>query len=109
MEEVIAWILVILAVLVVLPFVFRYIVVGFYWFLAVFSFLAFALLDELFSASFVPGAPWVMWLFWGAVIGAALAFWLLAPIYGLRHRRPLIAASPFLLMSAVMLLRLACR
>lgn len=101
MEEAIAWILVIIAFLVALPFILKYILIGIYWFFAVVSHQFFGAMDELSSASLIPGAPWVMWLIWGAVIGAALAFWTLAPIYGLRKQRAWIALAPFLLMAVM--------
>ncbi len=66
--------------------------------------LCFAL-DHLFSASIFPQAPWVMWCFWGGVVGAAFGFWTVAPRYGLRHRRPLILLLPFPLMLLVATLK----
>jgi hypothetical protein len=98
LEEAIAWILVVIALLIVLPFVLRYILIGVYWFFAVVSHHFFGVMDELTSAPLIPGAPWVAWLLWGAVIGAALAFWTVAPIYGLRKQRAWIALLPFALM-----------
>jgi len=100
-EEAIAWILVIIALLVVLPFVIRYVVIGIYWFFAAISHQFFGAMDELGSASLIPGAPWVAWLLWGAVIGAALAFWTVAPIYGLRKQRLWIVLLPFVLMAVM--------
>ena len=110
MEEAIAWVLVVLALLVALPFVIHYILIGIYWLLAAVSYLFFAAMDGLCSAALLPESPWLMWLIWGAVIGAALGFWTVAPIYGLRRQRVWIAAAPFLLMGIVTLIRLAaCR
>jgi hypothetical protein len=63
-----------------------------------------AVLDGATSASLFASAPAVMWAIWGAIIGGALAFWLVAPLYGLRKQRPLIAGAPFALMGAVALL-----
>ena len=107
MEEAIAWVLIIIAVAVALPFVIRYILIGIFWLFSVMSTLIFGGLDQLFGASSIPHAPWAMWLVWGAVIGATLAFWMFAPIYGLRKYRAWIAAGPLLLMVAVALLRSA--
>ena len=105
MEEAIAWILIIIALLVALPFVIKYILIGIYWFISVVAYLFFGLMDELTSAPFLPAAPWAMWLIWGAMIGAALAFWTVAPIYGLRKYRAWIVAAPFLLMTLIALAR----
>ena len=63
-----------------------------------------AVLDGATSASLFASAPAVMWTIWGAIIGGALAFWMVAPLYGLRKQRPLIAGAPFVLMGAVALL-----
>ncbi len=68
---------------------------------------AFAGLDYLFGAGLLPAAPWLAWLGWGAVIGAGLGFWTLAPVYGYRKQRPLIAAAPFLLLALELVVRLA--
>jgi len=100
-EEGIAWILVGIAVLVALPFVLRYILIGIYWFFAVVAHHFFGVMDELSSAPLLPGAPWVAWMLWGAVIGAALGFWTVAPIYGLRKQRTWIALLPFVLMAVM--------
>jgi len=105
MEETIAWVLVIIAIVVALPFVLRYVLIGLYWFFAAAAHLYFSTLDTLTGASLIPAAPWVMWLFWGAVIGAALAAWTLAPVYGLRQYRVWIALAPFLLMLVTAALR----
>ena len=107
MEEAIAWILVIIAVLVVLPFVIQYVLIGIYWFLAAAGYLYFGAMDTLTSAELLPNAPWVMWMLWGAVIGASLAFWTIAPIYGLRKQRVWIAVWPFILMAVMALVRAA--
>jgi hypothetical protein len=107
MEEAIAWILVVIAVAVALPFVIRYILIGVYWFFTVLSTQVFGGLDQIFGAPSLPHAPWAMWLLWVAVIGAALAFWMHAPIYGLRKYRAWIAAAPFILMVVLGLIRMA--
>lgn len=105
MEELIAWILVVIALLVVLQFTLGYVLIGLYWFVAVVASLFISSLDTLFSASLVPGLPWLMWVIWGALIGAALAFWTIAPIFGQRRRRALILAAPFGLMLLIALAR----
>ena len=46
------------------------------------------------SARLIPGAPWVMWALWGALIGASLGFWAVAPVFGLRKQRSLIGIPP---------------
>ncbi|MHB0938569.1 MAG: hypothetical protein ACYDCO_17080 [Armatimonadota bacterium] len=101
MEEAIAWILVVIAFLVALPFILKFILIGGYWFFAVVSHQFFGIMDEMTNAPLIPGAPWVMWLIWGAVIGAALAFWTIAPIYGLRKQRLWIVLLPFVLMAVM--------
>ena len=60
--------------------------------------------DWLVGARLTPGTPAIMWAIWGAILGGTLAFWLVAPIYGLRKMRPLIVAAPLLLMGAIALL-----
>jgi len=109
LEEAIAWMLVIVAVVVLFAFAAKYVVWGVFWFLAALAHLFFTVCDALFSAPLVPGAPWVMWLVWGAVIGAAQALWSVAPIYGLRKQRGFIIGAPFALMLVVMGIRLLAR
>jgi len=100
-EEAIAWILVAIAFLVALPFILRYLLIGGYWLIVAISHQFFGIMDELSNAPLLPGAPWVMWLIWGAIIGAALAFWTVAPIYGLRKQRLWIVLLPFVLMEVM--------
>ena len=106
MEELVAWILAGAAVLILLPFVFRWVLAGLYWFLVVLGWGSYFTLDQFFNAHFFPAAPWVMWMLGGALIGGALGFWTLAPIYGLRQYRRLIALAPFILLALVMIVRL---
>lgn len=102
MEEGIAWILVIIALLILFGFTARYVIWGVFWFLASLGFLVFSALDGLFSAALLPATPWLMWVVWGAVIGGAAGFWSVAPVYGLRRHRPWILAAPFGLMLLVL-------
>lgn len=108
MEEIIIWaVIAALVLLVILPFVLRTAIPGLYAAIAVFAYTLFVGLDVAFGAAIIPGAPWLMWAFWGAAIGAALGFWTIAPVYGLRGHRPLIAALPFAAMLLVFMLRVA--
>jgi hypothetical protein len=106
MEESIGWIIIVIAVIVLLIAGISYAPAAIYLFLTVLGTLIALLFDQLFSASLLPGAPWVMWLLGGALIGAAFAFWTLAPVYGLRKQRPLILATPFILLLLLAALRL---
>ena len=58
------------------------------------SLAIFSLLDEVCSARLLPGAPWLLWMLWGALIGASLGFWTVAPVFGLRKHRSLIGIAP---------------
>jgi hypothetical protein len=103
MEEAVSWGLVIVAVCIVLPFVFKPLAAILYWVGTTLGVVLFTLLDGLFGARLIPGAPWLMWLLWGALIGAAVGFWTVAPVYGLRKQRPLLLGTPFILMVLVAL------
>ncbi len=102
------WFGILVALLLVLIFV-KPLVAGLYALLAAISLITFTLLDELTSASLLPAAPWVLWMLWGALIGGTLGFWTIAPVFGLRKHRALIAISPFILMAFTGLLRAAFR
>lgn len=106
MEELIAWILVIAAVVIVLPFIIHWVIAGLYCFLAAVGWGSYFTLDQFFNAAFIPSAPWVMWMIAGGMIGAALGFWTLAPVYGLRRYRLLIVLAPFFLTTVIMMIRL---
>lgn len=54
--------------------------------------------DWLTGARLTPNAPAIMWAIWGAILGGTMAFWLSAPLYGLRKQRTLIIAAPLTLM-----------
>lgn len=81
-----------------------YVLAGVYCILIGAVMVMIAVLDGATSASLFASAPAVMWAIWGGIIGGALAFWMVAPLYGLRKQRPLIASAPFVLMGAVALL-----
>jgi len=101
------WIILAIIVLLALPFIIRPLLGAVYASLVALSMGVFALLDEFYSARLLPAAPWVMWMFWGALIGASLAFWTVAPIFGLRKQRPLIGIAPLILMVLVGLIRMS--
>lgn len=106
MDIFVSWIMVIGA-LVVLAIIFGpQLLTGVYWFFAMLAQGAVFFFDNLFSAALVPGIPWLMWVVWGMLIGAALGFWTLAPIYGLRQYRVAILCAPLGLMLLVMGVRL---
>lgn len=63
----------------------------FYWMVHV--------LDIVTGGHILPSAPWVLWTMWGGVFGAALGYWLIAPLYGNRENRSLVLWLPLLLMS----------
>jgi hypothetical protein len=105
MDTALSWVLVIIALVVLLSVAIRPMLAGLYWFFSVLSQGAFAFLDRFFLADLLPAIPWLLWLFWGAVIGAACGLWTLAPIYGWRRHRPLIIAAPFALLLLIFLLR----
>ncbi len=106
MEENIGRVIIVIAILVLLIAGFQFLPGGLYWTLAVCGFATHYTLDQLFSAQLIPFAPWLMWIIWGAVIGLALAFWTIAPIYGLREQRRFIMCTPVGLMLVVMVIRL---
>jgi hypothetical protein len=106
MEEGIGWIVIVIALLVAIIAGYQFIPGGLYALVTVLGLLLFAALDQLLSAGFFPHAPWVMWCLWGIIMGAAFAFWTIAPVYGLRQQRPLIMATPLTLMVLVALIRL---
>lgn len=81
-----------------------YVLAGAYCILIAAIMALIALLDSMMSAGFFAQLPAVMWAVWGAIVGGALAFWTIAPLYGLRKLRPLIAGAPFALMGVVALL-----
>jgi hypothetical protein len=103
MEEAISWIFIAAAVLILLfrygwPVLENYVGPGLYWFFAVVCTGILAGLDGLFSAALLPRAPWILWAIWGGVLGGVLAFWTVAPVYGLRERRPHLLLAPVGLM-----------
>ena len=106
MDELIAWILVFFAVLIGCTFALKWVVAGTFWVLVMLGWGSYCTLDQLFSAQLIPAAPWVMWVLAGALIGGALGFWTMAPIYGLRRRRAQIAAAPFVLLALIAIVRL---
>lgn len=99
------WVVVIILGILLLIFI-RQVVGVLYAALVSLSFATFWLLDELCSARLLPAAPWLLWMFWGALIGATLGFWTIAPVFGLRKQRSLIAISPLILMALVGLVRM---
>lgn len=108
MEETIAiGIILALVVLVIVSMgsmFFHTVLPGIYYGLAMSLVYVFYQLDRLFSVQCFPHLPWLMWGIWGGLFGAALAFWPVAPRYGLRAWRVWILCAPLLLMFAVMLL-----
>ena len=89
-----------------LPFIIRPLFGLLYAALMSLSLGTFSLLDEVCSARLIPGAPWVMWMIWGALIGASLGFWTVAPVFGLRKHRSLIGIAPLILMALVGVIRM---
>jgi len=92
--------------LVTMPFYIRPLISILYAALVSLSLATFSLLDELCSARLLPAAPWLLWMLWGALIGASLGFWTVAPIFGLRKHRSLIGIAPLILMALVGLVRM---
>jgi hypothetical protein len=68
-----------------------------------------AVTDLVFSAQLAPDAPWLPWAVCGAVLGGAVGFWSIAPVYGWRRGRPLLLVVPLLLVfaTAALVARLA--
>lgn len=61
--------------------------------------LAYAVGDWLFASGLFGWPGWIMWSFWGLVIGGLLGFWTIAPVYGIRgNRRKLMLVGPTVLM-----------
>lgn len=98
-------ILVILLILYVLVAVLQlavYVLAGLYTALAVLGGALLAALDSLFSARLVEGVPEAGWMFAGALLGAGVGAWTIAPVYGLRRARPLLLILPVLLVCGLM-------
>lgn len=98
MEEVGGWIVGFLIVAAVVVWLIGMVLAAVYWVLANAAFLALAFLDGVTSSSLTSSSPAIMWAIWGGLIGGTLGFWTIAPVYGLRKVRPLIAAAPFVFM-----------
>jgi hypothetical protein len=62
--------------------------------------------DWLFGARETFDRPWIMWALWGAVLGACLGFWLIAPTFGLRRWRTPLLFLPVVAMIGVAVLAL---
>ena len=90
-----------LSLLGLLVQVMPYILAGIYTFLTSFSLVVWTTFDFAFGARAVSEFPPLMWMVWGAVLGACMAFWLSAPLYGWRSKRALILLLPLLLMVIV--------
>ena len=101
MEGLFGWVVIAVIVIILLNAFIHPILAGIYWLLMIISTWCFIFLEWWCSARVLPYCGWVLWMFWGAMIGAAWAFWTLAPVYGLRAWRPLIALAPFLLMTLI--------
>lgn len=95
MEEAGGWIIGFLIVVAAVVWLIGIVLTTVYWVFASIAFLLLTCFDGLTS---LPSAPAVMWAIWGGVIGAALGFWTIAPVYGVRKFRALILAAPFVLM-----------
>jgi hypothetical protein len=61
-------------------------------------FILLAICDFLTGAVLAPPFPALMWALYGLILGGILAFWLEAPIYGLRRSRPFLIGGPLLLL-----------
>jgi hypothetical protein len=105
MEEGIIWIIIAVAVLVLGFAMFHYFLPGLLWLFTMGAVIVTSALDQAFSASLCPHAPWVMWIVWGGLIGGSMGFWTIAPAYGLREKRAMILLAPYCLMTIVALLR----
>ena len=103
------WLVLGIIFLFALPFIIRPLFAAIYALLAALGMILFTALDELCSASLIPAAPWLMWMLWGALIGAALAFWTMAPVFGLRKHRSLIGVAPLILMALLGVVRMMLR
>jgi hypothetical protein len=100
------WLFLIVVLLIALPFFIRPLFGVLYAALVSLSLATFSLLDEVCSARLLPAAPWLLWMLWGALIGASLGFWTIAPVFGLRKQRSLIGIAPLILMALVGLIRM---
>lgn len=68
-----------------------------YCLLAALCFMVLGALDHVFAAGMLSTPPPIMWAVCGALIGSAMGFWTVAPVYGWRKRRPMIALAPVVL------------
>lgn len=66
---------------------YRYVVWALYYAAAASAYGVGWCLDRLLSGARFPDAPWIGWALSGAALGAAIGFFAIAPVYGLRRWR----------------------
>lgn len=103
MEELVGWLIGIVIVAALIFFAVAYALAAVFCLLVVIGWLVMVLGDHAVGAGALPMAPWIPWAIAGGLLGAALGFWTMAPVYGLKKKRPLIVAAP-----VVIIFCLAC-
>lgn len=94
MEEVLGWIIGVVAVIVALVYALGYVLAALYWCVVNAGYLLIAYLDWFFSSSLLPQMPEVIWASWGILAGATIGFWTIAPVYGWHRRGILVWVVP---------------
>lgn len=82
---------------------YRYTLGGLYFAAGVLAYGVTWCLDHALLAGRFPGHPWVGWELAGALIGATLGFWTIAPVYGLRRWRTRIVLAAVIVVVALSL------
>lgn len=103
MEEVFSYIVGIGLAIAAAVYALGYVLAAIYWCIVNLGYLLVCLLDWLLSASLLPQAPEAMWAAWGALAGAVIGFWTIAPVYGWRGRNALLIVLPLGILAAALL------
>lgn len=101
MEELVVWLIGIIAVIALVVYAVAYALAAVFCLLVGIGWLVMAIGDHAVGAGALPTAPWIPWAVAGGLLGAALGFWTMAPVYGWKNRRPLIVAIPVIIILCI--------